>query len=162
MRSVGVARDRFREDYLRILRAVRFAARFGFVVEPETWAAARANAEGLRWLSAERVRDEWFKGLRTARDLAVFCRLWREVGAAEVWLPELVAGYPGADHAPSRRDPVVLTALVFFGNLAYQNFISKLGPGGKVSLLYLASFALLGAGAWWQRWRPIRRIAARK
>ena len=46
---------------------------------------------------------------------------------------------------------MVLTALVFFGNLAYQNFISKLGPGGKVSLLYLASAALLAAGGWWQR-----------
>jgi len=46
---------------------------------------------------------------------------------------------------------MVLTALVFFGNLAYQDFISKLGPGGKVSLLYLASAALLVAGGWWQR-----------
>ena len=46
---------------------------------------------------------------------------------------------------------MVLTALVFFGNLAYHNFISKLGPGGKVSLLYLASAALLVAGGWWQR-----------
>jgi uncharacterized membrane protein len=46
---------------------------------------------------------------------------------------------------------IVLTALVFFGNLAYQDFISKLGPGGKVSLLYLASAVLLVAGGWWQR-----------
>jgi uncharacterized membrane protein len=46
---------------------------------------------------------------------------------------------------------MVLTALVFFGNLAYQNFISKMGPGGKVALLYLASAALLVAGGWWQR-----------
>lgn len=46
---------------------------------------------------------------------------------------------------------LVLTGLVFFGNLAYHNYISKLGAGGKISLLYVASFALLGAGAWWQR-----------
>jgi hypothetical protein len=46
---------------------------------------------------------------------------------------------------------MVLTALVFFGNLAYHNFISKLGPGGKVALLYLASAGLLIAGGWWQR-----------
>ncbi|HEX9167011.1 MAG TPA: CCA tRNA nucleotidyltransferase [Gemmatimonadales bacterium] len=111
VRAVGVARDRFREDYLRILRAIRFAARFGFVIEPETWVAAQENAGGLQWLSAERVRDEWFKGLRTARDLAAFCRLWREVGAAAIWLPELAGDFPGADHAPAWRDPVVLTAL---------------------------------------------------
>jgi len=46
---------------------------------------------------------------------------------------------------------MVLTALVFFGNLAYQNFISKLGPSGKVGLLYTASLVLLGAGAFWMR-----------
>jgi len=42
---------------------------------------------------------------------------------------------------------MILTGLVFFGNLAYQ----KLGAGGKVALLYLASGLMLGAGAWWQR-----------
>ena len=46
---------------------------------------------------------------------------------------------------------MLLTGLVFFGNYAYQNFIVRIGPAGKVSLLYLASAILLGAGAWWQR-----------
>ncbi len=46
---------------------------------------------------------------------------------------------------------MLLTALVFFGNFAYQKFISDLGPAGKVSLMYLGSLALLAAGAWWQR-----------
>jgi uncharacterized membrane protein len=46
---------------------------------------------------------------------------------------------------------MLLTGLVFFGNYAYQNFIVRLRPVGKVVLLYLASGALLGAGAWWQR-----------
>jgi len=46
---------------------------------------------------------------------------------------------------------MVLTGLVFFGNLAYQNYISRLGPGGKISLLYVVSAVLLVAGWWWQR-----------
>ena len=92
--------QRFREDYLRILRALRFAARFGFAIDPATWAAARAAAGGLARLSAERVRDEWFKGLRTAQDLAELVRLWHEVGAAAVWLPELATS---ADAGPARR-----------------------------------------------------------
>lgn len=46
---------------------------------------------------------------------------------------------------------MLLTSLVFFGNYAYQNFIPKLGAGGKVGLLYLASGALLGIGTWLQR-----------
>ncbi len=46
---------------------------------------------------------------------------------------------------------MLLTGMVFFGNYAYQNFIVRLGAGGKISLLYFAGALLLGAGAWWQR-----------
>ena len=45
----------------------------------------------------------------------------------------------------------MLTALVFFGAYAYQNYIGRIGPGGKVALLYLASGVLLGVGLWFQR-----------
>src|SRR6266571_2543084 len=48
---------------------------------------------------------------------------------------------------------MVLTALVFFGNYAYQNVIIKLGAPGKVVLMFLGSFALLGLGAWLPRKR---------
>ena len=110
VRAVGDPARRFAEDYLRILRAVRFAARFDFEIEPATWAAAREAAPGLAGLSAERVRDEWFKGLIGARSLARWQTLWRDVGAAEVWMPELIAGYPFVLESPAQRDPVVLTA----------------------------------------------------
>ena len=46
---------------------------------------------------------------------------------------------------------MLLTGLAFFANYAYHHIIGKLGPAGKISLLYLASALLLGAGAWWQR-----------
>ena len=117
IRAVGEPAQRFREDYLRVLRAIRFAARFAFRIEPETWKAAGEAAGGLNRLSAERVRDEWFKGLQTARSLAELVRLWSEAGAAAIWLPELdparVAKLPRGSDAPAQpRDPVVLTALV--------------------------------------------------
>ncbi|MGH7606336.1 MAG: CCA tRNA nucleotidyltransferase, partial [Gemmatimonadales bacterium] len=63
IRSVGDPNWRFQEDYLRILRALRFSARFEFRIHARTLEAAKANAQGLAQLSAERVRDEWFKGL---------------------------------------------------------------------------------------------------
>lgn len=117
VRAVGVPAQRFREDYLRILRAIRFAARFGFSIDPETWAAAVAGAEGLTRLSAERVRDEWFKGLDTARSLADLVRLWRASGAAARLLPELdrmpddvLARAGSLDRAG--RDPILLTSLL--------------------------------------------------
>ena len=111
VRAVGVAADRFREDYLRILRALRFAARFGFTIEPETWTAAQQLAPGLAGISAERVRDEWNKGLRTARKVDVLVQLWQQSGAAAVWLPELAAAEP-VPEGSHPRDPVVLTSLL--------------------------------------------------
>jgi len=115
LRAVGDPAARFREDYLRVLRALRFAARLEFAVDPATWDALCAAADGLAQLSAERVRDEWAKGLSTAGSLRRFVSLWRKSGAAAVWLPQLVSeeelvAWPGED-APARRDPVVLTVL---------------------------------------------------
>jgi tRNA nucleotidyltransferase (CCA-adding enzyme) len=117
VRAVGDPAQRFREDYLRILRCVRFAARFGFSVDPATWAAAVEAGPGLAQLSAERVRDEWYKGLRTARSVPELVDLWRRVGAADRWIPELAgisAGRlePTAEVRLEQRDPVRLTALL--------------------------------------------------
>jgi tRNA nucleotidyltransferase (CCA-adding enzyme) len=94
IRAVGEPERRFREDYLRILRALRFAARFGFAIDPLTWDALRASVDGLGQLSAERVQQEWFKGLRTARDIPRLIELWISSGAAAVWLPELLVEPP--------------------------------------------------------------------
>src|SRR5256885_1208901 len=112
IRSVGDANWRFQEDYLRILRALRFSSRFEFRIHGGTLEAAKANAQGLSQLSAERVRDEWFKGIRTAGRVSELLTLWIDGGAARVWLPEL----PGSgkreagsvDKLP--RDPVLVTA----------------------------------------------------
>src|SRR4051794_3545861 len=61
LRAIGDAADRFREDRLRMLRAVRFAATLGFEIEPSTWAAVREHAAHIREVSAERIRDELVK-----------------------------------------------------------------------------------------------------
>jgi tRNA nucleotidyltransferase (CCA-adding enzyme) len=117
VRAVGEPAQRFREDYLRILRALRFAARFRFAVDPATWTAAVEGAHGLSRLSSERVRDEWFKGLTTADSVAELVTLWRESGAAGRLFPELqqVSDETLARAAAvgtARRDPILLTALL--------------------------------------------------
>jgi len=110
VRAVGRPEERFREDYLRIVRALRFAARFGFTIDAATWDAAVGAADGLRHLSAERVRDEWFKGLASARRVSELVDLWRRVGALALWLPEIaVRGGEEVDRFEA-RDPVLLTA----------------------------------------------------
>ena len=111
IRSVGDPNWRFQEDYLRILRALRFSARFEFRIHPRTLEAAKANVQGLAQLSAERVRDEWFKGIQTARKVSRFVALWKDVGATRIWLPEMGAGSTeqgAVDKLP--RDPVLITA----------------------------------------------------
>ena len=114
IRSVGDPNWRFQEDYLRILRALRFSARFEFRIHARTLEAAKANAQGLAQLSAERVRDEWFKGILTAKRVSKLLGLWVEVGAARIWLPEIRDRGAGSgtvrvlDKLP--RDPVLVTA----------------------------------------------------
>ncbi|MBK8267924.1 MAG: CCA tRNA nucleotidyltransferase [Planctomycetes bacterium] len=58
IRAIGDAERRFAEDHLRLLRAVRFAARLGFSIEPMTWEAMRRHAPELRKISPERIRME--------------------------------------------------------------------------------------------------------
>lgn len=58
LRAIGDPVERFQEDHLRMLRAVRFAARLGFEIEPGTMAAIRALAPQIHRISAERIRDE--------------------------------------------------------------------------------------------------------
>lgn len=110
IRAVGNPADRFREDYLRILRAIRFAARLDFSIDPATWSAAMAEAGGLDRLSAERVRDEWFRSLETAQSLERMIRLWHDVGAARQWMAGLVTHSPFPPGPIEPRDPVALTA----------------------------------------------------
>lgn len=113
IRAVGDAQARFQEDYLRILRGLRFAARFGFAITPETWTALASSTAGLAQLSSERIRDEWFKSLTTARQVRELAELWQRSGAAAVVLPELRADAgtePGLSAPP--RDPVLLTTVL--------------------------------------------------
>lgn len=58
VRAIGNPERRFEEDHLRMLRAIRFAARFGFTIEPQTFAAIQRLASKICAISAERIRDE--------------------------------------------------------------------------------------------------------
>ncbi len=110
VRAVGVAEQRFREDRLRILRAIRFATRLGFAIEADTWAAARRLAADTGELSAERVRDEWWKSVARARDVREVIRLWSESGVAAVWLPELDGARDIPGSVLDGRDPILVLA----------------------------------------------------
>lgn len=112
IRAVGKAEERFREDYLRILRGARFAARFQSCIEKGTWEAMVAHAPGMAALSAERVREEWFKMLRTTKSLVWALKLWRPLIKKTAWMPELMEGDPPEIPPGMSPDPVQLTILV--------------------------------------------------
>lgn len=99
LRTVGDPAERFREDRLRVLRALRFAGRFGMRIDDATWSAARDAAPALVHLSAERVREELLKVLRQVNPPSVSLRLYAESGALAHLYPELQAcvGAPDRD-----------------------------------------------------------------
>jgi poly(A) polymerase len=90
LRAIGRPHDRFTEDKLRLLRAVRFAARFGLRIEPETSKAIRAMAPQIHVVSAERIAQEMRKMLpHSSRAEAM--RLMRAIGLSQELLPEAEA-----------------------------------------------------------------------
>ncbi len=89
VRAIGDPTVRFAEDKLRMLRAVRFAARLGFAIEPRTMAAIQAEAAGIAQVSAERVRDELTKILTEGAARRGF-ELLDESGLLLQVLPEVV------------------------------------------------------------------------
>lgn len=86
LRAVGVPQERFREDRLRMLRAVRFASRLGFDIEAETWAAVIAEAAHLEVVSPERITQE-LDGILAHPHAASGAVLLRRSGLAAVALP---------------------------------------------------------------------------
>jgi poly(A) polymerase len=88
VRAIGDPERRFAEDKLRMLRAVRFAARFDYVIEPETFAAIRRLAPGIQQVSRERVRDELTKMLTEGHARRAF-ELLDSTGLLREVLPEV-------------------------------------------------------------------------
>lgn len=115
IRAIGDPRARFREDHLRILRAVRFAVQLGFAIEPDTWAAIRELAPLVGEVSQERIRDELLKILRHGRGRGL--RLLRDAGLLPVVLPEIDAmrGVPQPAQWHPEGDVFVHTCLVLDG-----------------------------------------------
>ena len=92
LRAVGVPVQRFQEDRLRLLRAIRFAANLGFALEESTWEAVKQCAPRLLpAVSQERIRDELEKMLLNGASRQAF-HLLEKAGLLEIVLPEVARG----------------------------------------------------------------------
>jgi tRNA nucleotidyltransferase (CCA-adding enzyme) len=89
LRAVGVPDERMREDRLRALRAIRFASRFSFEIEPATWQAILDSAPHLGRLSPERVKQELEKTMEQVVEPSRAITRWRESGALAALIPAL-------------------------------------------------------------------------
>ncbi len=90
IRAIGDPRERFREDRLRLLRAVRFASVLGFEIEAETWAAVRELAHTVEGVAWERVREELSRILVSGR-ATIGLQMLDQSGLLEHVIPELLA-----------------------------------------------------------------------
>jgi len=98
LRAIGTPSERFSEDKLRILRAVRFATTLGFTIDPETWQALLKWTQEIHAVSAERIREELCKILLSPNRVRGF-DLLEESGLLRQILPEMEA-LKGCDQPP--------------------------------------------------------------
>jgi poly(A) polymerase len=89
IRAIGDPYERFEEDRLRILRAIRFGARLGFEIDPGTWTAIKRTSPSITGIAAERIGEELVM-IMTEGGAARGLDLMLESGLAQTLLPELV------------------------------------------------------------------------
>ena len=155
LRAVGVASERFQEDYLRVLRGLRFAGALGLEIDRDTWTGMVECVPGLAGLSPERVREEVMKvlaGPKPSRAMA----LYQRCGALGQILPELEKD-PGPEalatvdavgrHRPALRMAVLL--LFGMGPRARPAVVSRLLLRLRCSRAEVAQIGIAMRGGLW-------------
>ena len=102
IRAVGQPEKRFAEDALRMMRAVRFASQLGFQIENKTFSAIKKNAHLIKKVSAERIRAELFKILKSPHPADGY-QVFRNSGLAAIILPEVEKMFGVDQKGPDRH-----------------------------------------------------------
>ncbi len=142
LRAIGHPEDRFAEDKLRILRAVRMAARFDLAIDPDTLTAAQRMAPEIRVVSAERIAEELRK-LLTHRNRARGVRLLRGFELIEPILPELVPAFTLPQGKPDATTGTLWDHTV--------RVVEELGETASFPLAFAAILHDVGKSVVWAR-----------
>jgi len=102
VRAVGDPNIRFNEDALRMMRAVRIATQLGFSIEEETFTAIKNNAEKIKLIAMERIRDELLKIMASDYPADGYL-LFRNCGLAAIVLPEMENAFGVEQKSPGRH-----------------------------------------------------------
>lgn len=115
IKTVGNPQDRFNEDYLRVIRAIRFATELEFSIEDETYQACKDYGKYLPHISIERVRDEFFKIL-LSKYPSYGMRLLKDTGILDIILPEIGKSVGFQQHNPNHNKDVFQHTLAVLDN----------------------------------------------
>src|SRR3989344_6082325 len=102
IRAVGDPYERFSEDALRMMRAVRFSAELGFTIENETFEAIKVNATLINRIAKERIRDEIFKTLKSPHPYEGIV-IFKNCGLMQEILPEMEKTFGVEQKSPGRH-----------------------------------------------------------
>ena len=159
VRAIGDPHERFEEDKLRVLRAIRFGARLGYTIEERTWNAVRAMAPEIHQVSAERIRDELVRIL-TEGQASRGIRMLEESGLLDEILPEihwsdilnralaLMDAAPSPDfavgvllHRNSRQDADAIVSRLRFSKAERSHIVSLVGNQATFSRIQRMSIS---------------------
>lgn len=158
VRAVGTPGERMREDRLRALRGIRFAARLRFEIEPETWQAILDSAPHMGRLSAERVKQEIEKTMDQVECPASAFAMWQSSGAFATLIPALATAsavelgtidqvaLPVAQHIPGERPTGLPVAKANRRILRLIALFAALPPAGVLNVLKELRFSNADAG----------------
>lgn len=124
IRTVGRAEDRFTEDRLRIMRIIRFSGRFGSELDPEADEALKKDSS-LEGVSGERIRDEFIKGIKSAKSVVHFLRLLEKYNLFQWIFGPLILkerGMQALDFIEEKDVPVLIAYLLQDNNV---DFVKK-------------------------------------
>jgi tRNA nucleotidyltransferase (CCA-adding enzyme) len=177
VRAVGVAGERMREDRLRALRGIRFAARLKFEIEPDTWQAILDSSPHMGRLSAERVKQEIEKTMDQVECPSSAFAMWQSSGAFATLIPALARAsavdlatidqiaLPVAQPVPGERLAGLPVAKANRRILRLIALFASLPPGSVLGVLRDLRFSNADAG-WisaivghWSSMRPEMRFA---
>lgn len=130
IQTVGDPNERFNEDALRLMRAVRFATQLSFTIEAKTWEALTQNAHLIQHISQERIRDELLKILASEHPYEGIMLLDRS-GILDIIIPELSAGKGVSQVRPGRHH----TEDVFTHNVLSLKFTPATDPIVRLATL---------------------------
>lgn len=130
IRAVGNPDDRFKEDALRLMRAVRFATQLNFTIEEQTLTAIKENHRLITHISKERIRDELFKILASENAFKGI-EMLNDLGILDLLFPELTRGKGISQERPGRHH----TTDVFTHNIQSLKHCPSIDPLVKLSTL---------------------------